>query len=92
MTSIYVCMQSETGADNRFFKEWALEKETELRLEVGEEHTIDIKVCILYTDNSCMGQVPYSGTSKIITFVGNVVFFFSAGGEWKCGGVWHRTG
>ena len=69
-------MQSETGADNRSFKEWALEKETELRLEVGEEHTIDIKVCLLYTDNSCMGQVPLQWDVQNLTFVGNVVFYF----------------
>ena len=30
--------------DDRPFKDWVLVKETELRLEVGSENTIDIRV------------------------------------------------
>ena len=39
-----VCVQPE-DVDFRPFKDWVLKKETELRLEVKKDSTLDIKVC-----------------------------------------------
>lgn len=38
------CLQDVAGEDDTPFKDWILEKETELRLEVGEELNIEIQV------------------------------------------------
>ena len=37
-------IQEAQPEDNRPFKDWLLQKETELRLEVGSENIVDIKV------------------------------------------------
>ena len=42
----FVCVQPEE-VDFRPFKDWVLKKETELRLEVENNNTLDIKVCCL---------------------------------------------
>ena len=47
MTSLLMFLQSATagGGEQRRWKDWVLEKETELRLEVPEGAAVDIKVC-----------------------------------------------
>ena len=37
-------LQDAQQEDNRPFKDWVLQKETELRLEVGNEDIVDIRV------------------------------------------------
>lgn len=40
-------IQEEPAEDNRPSKDWILPKETELRVEVGKENVVDIRVHLL---------------------------------------------
>lgn len=44
--------------DDRPFKDWVLEKETELRLEVGYENTIDLQACACMYTVTCAHELP----------------------------------
>ena len=44
--------------DDRPFKDWVLEKETELRLEVGYENTIDLQACACMYTVTCGHELP----------------------------------
>ncbi len=67
-------MQPE-DVDCRSFKDWVLKKETELRLEVENDDTLDIKV--------------YSQSNTTHTHV--LCCSLHAAYQWQCRGVWHRA-